>query len=156
MRAKQYYYTTNVLVQEQGTSPQVVSGVAISQPLFGWWSIVLTILAILISLFILLQPRINHFGVAAGKDVIELGDTTRLEWSVSPFATRVSVSELEETINRGQTSLTVSPSKSTTYELVSGNWLSGLTGMDYVRKVTVLVVPPAPKIGVFEVDTPGS
>ena len=153
MRAKQYYYTTNVLVQEQGTSPQVVSGVAISQPLFGWWSIVLTILAILISLFILLQPRINHFGVAAGKDVIELGDTTRLEWSVSPFATRVSVSELEETINRGQTSLTVSPSKSTTYELVSGNWLSGLTGMDYVRKVTVLVVPPAPKIGVFEVDT---
>ncbi|MCB2179912.1 hypothetical protein KQH54_02190 [bacterium] len=152
MQSKQYYYTTNVQIQEQGISPQTISGVAISQPLFGWWSIVLTVLTILITLFIVLQPRINSFGVAAGKDIIELGDSTRLEWSVSPFATRVSITELDSEISRGQTSITVTPSKSTTYELVSGNWLSGLIGMDYVRKETVLVVPPAPKIGVFEVD----
>ena len=56
------------------------------------------------------------FDVAAGKDVIELGDTTKLVWDVSPFATRLSLSNVEQPINRGQVSQTVAPSQSTTYE----------------------------------------
>jgi hypothetical protein len=153
LRSRRYQYTTTVQVAQQTTSPQIVSGSVTSYPLFGWWSIVLGILAILLALFILLQPRITDFIVVAGKDVIELGDTTKLEWSVSPFATRLNLSGVDQAIAYGQTSLTVAPKQSTTYELVAGNWLSGLLGLDQKRIQTVLVVPPAPQVNVFEVDS---
>jgi len=152
MRAKRYHYTTNVQIPEIPTSPQVISATAISVPLFGWWSILLGILMLLVGLFILFQPRINSFEVASGKDIIELGDTTKLEWSVSPFATRLSIDNLNDPITRSQKSMTVAPAQSTTYELNSGNWLSGLIGGDHKASQTVLVVPPSPDIGVFDVD----
>ncbi len=113
----------------------------------------LGIVAVLVGLFVLLQPNIRSFEVAAGKDIIELGDTTKLEWSVSPFATRLSIDNIDQPINRGQKSLTISPSQSTTYQLTSGNWLSGMIGGDHKATQTVLVVPPTPSIGVFEVDS---
>ena len=152
LRGKRYHFTTSVQVAQQASSPQAISASATSLPLFGWWSIMLGIAAILFGLFMLLQPRIHSFQLVAGKDVIELGDTTKLEWSVSPFATRLNISNIEQPINRGQETLTVAPSQSTTYELVSGNWLSGLLGLDRKASQTVLVVPPSPRIGVFEVD----
>ncbi len=147
--SKRYPYTTTVQ-SPQGTV-QMTSGSVSAAPLFGWWSIVLTLLLIGVALFLILQPNIYNFQVAAGKDVIELGDTTRLEWSVSPFATNISISGVDQAINRGQTSLTLAPTQSTTYEIVSGNWLSGLLRIDQRRSLTVLVVPPTPRINVFDV-----
>jgi hypothetical protein len=151
-RNKRYHYTTNVSIPQNPGAPQVLSGSATSVPLFGWWSIMLTIAAFAIAAFFALQPNIRSFDVAAGKDVIELGDTTKLLWDVSPFATRLSISNVDEPINRGQFSRTVAPEASTTYELVSGNWLSGMFGLDQKEIVTVLVVPPTPAVNVFEVD----
>ena len=153
LRSKRYHYTTTVTVPQQATSPQTISASVISRPLFGWWSIMLGFLAILVGLFVLLQPRISSFQVATGKDVIELGDTTKLEWSVSPFATRLSIDNIDYPIERGQKSITIAPTRSTTYELVSGNWLSGLVGLDRKATQTILVVPPSPRVGVFEVDS---
>jgi hypothetical protein len=147
--SKRYAYTTTV--QSPQGSTQMTSGSASAVPLFGWWSIVLTVLLVGLGLFLLLQPNIYNFQVAAGKDIIEQGDTTRLEWSVSPFATNVSISGIDQAVNRGQTSLTLAPNESTTYEIVAGNWLSGLLRMDQRRSITVLVVPPTPRINVFEV-----
>jgi hypothetical protein len=152
LRSKRYHFTTTVQVPQQISSPQTISASVTSLPLFGWWSIMLGILVILFGLFILLQPRIHLFQLVAGKDVIELGDTTKLEWSVSPFATRLAISNIDQTLNRGQKTLTIQPSKSTTYELVAGNWLSGLLGLDRKESQTVLVIPPSPNIGVFEID----
>ncbi len=151
-RNKRYHYTTNVSIPQNPGAPQVLSGSATSVPLFGWWSIMLSIAVFAIAAFFALQPNIRSFDVAAGKDVIELGDTTKLLWDVSPFATRLSISNVDEPINRGQFSRTVAPEESTTYELVSGNWLSGLFGLDQKEIVTVLVVPPTPQVNVFEVD----
>jgi hypothetical protein len=152
MRTKRYHYTTNVQIPQNAVSPQVISGSVTRVPLFGWWSIVLGLVAILLALFFILQPNIRSFNVAAGKDVIELGDTTRLDWDVSPFATRLSISNIDPPVSRGQVSRTVAPTQSTTYDLVSGNWLSGLVGLDQKRSLTVLVVPPSPLVNVFEVD----
>lgn len=148
--SKRYSYTTTVQLPQSAVT-QMTSGSASAVPLFGWWSIVLTVLLLGIGLFLLLQPNIYNFQVAAGKDVIELGDSTRLEWAVSPFATNVSISGVDQAINRGQTSLTLAPSQSTTYEIVAGNWLSGLLRIDQRRSLTVLVVPPTPRINVFDV-----
>jgi hypothetical protein len=153
LRSKQYHYTASVQVTEQAAAPQVLSGSVTSTPLFGWWSVVLAMLLLASGLFLLLQPRINYFQVAAGKDIIELGDSTTLEWAVSPFATRLGISGIDKTINGTQSHLTVSPAASTTYELTASNWLSSLTGLDRKQSQTVLVVPPAPAIGVFDVDT---
>ncbi|MCG2783881.1 MAG: hypothetical protein L6461_02130 [Anaerolineae bacterium] len=147
--SKRYPYTTTVQ-SPQGIS-QMTSGSVSAVPLFGWWSIMLVLVLVGVGLFLLLQPNIYSFQVASGKDIIELGDTTRLEWSVSPFATNVSISGVDQAINRGQTSLTLAPARSTTYEIVSGNWLSGLLRIDQRRSLTVLVVPPSPRINVFDV-----
>jgi hypothetical protein len=153
MRSKRYHYTTTAQIpQNPATSPQIISASVVSVPLFGWWSILLGIMMILVGLFILLQPRIRSFEVASGKDVIELGDTTKLEWAVSPFATRLSIDNINEPIERSQKALTIAPAQSTTFELSAGNWLSGLIGGDHKASQTVLVVPPMPNIGVFEVD----
>ncbi len=152
LRSKRYHYTTTVTIPQQVTSPQIISASVVSRPLFGWWSIMLGVLAVLVGLFILLQPRIFSFQVATGKDVIELGDTTKLEWSVSPFATRLGINNIDYPISRGQESITIAPTHSTTYELVSGNWLSGLVNLDRKESQTILVVPPSPSVGVFEVD----
>jgi len=151
-RGKRYQYTTTVQVAQQTTAPQIVSGSVTTYPLFGWWSIVLAAALIVLGLFVLLQPRIQSFDVAAGKNIIELGDSTRLLWSVSPFATRLNISNLDQAITYGQTSQTITPKQSTTYELVAGNWLSGLFNIDQKRIQTVLVVPPSPIINVFAVD----
>lgn len=152
-RSRSYHYTATVQVAQQASLSQSVSGTATSVPLIGWWTIVLTILLLLIGIFFLVQPNIYSYQVAASKDVIELGDTTRLEWSVSPFATRLNISGVDEAINYGQTSLTVAPTQSTSYELVAGNWLSGLLGLDQKKLLTVLVVPPSPRINTFEVSS---
>ncbi len=152
MHSKRYQYTTTIQTVQQASSQQVVSGSATNYPLFGWWSIVLGILAVVLGLFILVQPRISSFEVVSGKDVIELGDTTKLEWSVSPFASRLNISNSDEAITYGQTSLVVAPKQSTNYELLAGNWLSGILGLDQKKTQTVLVVPPQPQVNVFEVD----
>jgi len=152
LRSKRYHFTTTAQISQQIASPQTISASVTSLPLFGWWSIMLGILTILLGLFILLQPRIQYFQLVAGKDVIELGDTTKLEWSVSPFVTRLSISNIDQPINRVQKSLTIAPGQSTTYELVAGNWLSGMLGLDRRESQTVLVIPLSPEIGVFEVD----
>jgi hypothetical protein len=149
---KQYHYTTTVQVSEQAVSPQIMSGSVISHPFFGWFSIFLAFVLTIAGLFFLLQPRIHYFQVAGSKDVIELGDTTNLEWSVSPFATRLSISGITEPIANGQTHLTITPDQSTTYEMVAGNWLSGMMGLDRKASQTVLVVPPSPKIAVFDIS----
>lgn len=152
MQSKRYQYTTTVQVVPLASSQQVVSGSATNYPLFGWWSIVLGVLALLFAVFLLVQPRISRFEVASGKDVIELGDTTKLEWAVSPFATRLNLSNSTEVISYGQTSLTIAPTQSTNYELTAGNWLSGILGLDQKQNLSVLVVPPQPSVNVFEVD----
>ncbi len=151
-RSKRYHYAVNVQIPQQAAAPQILSGMVQSQPLFGWWSILLGALAVLLGLFFLLQPKIYTFEVAAGKDVIEQGDTTKLVWRVSPFATRISLSNVEQPIRRDEVSRVVSPPHSTTYELTAGNWLSSLFGLDQKRTVTVLVVPPSPRINAFSVD----
>lgn len=153
LNSRRYQFSASVQSALQATAmPQVTSGSVTSVPLFGWWSIVLAILALALAIFLIVQPTIRSFDVAAKKDVIELGDTTKLEWSVSPFATQLSISNIDTPINRGQSSLTIAPTRSTTYEMVAGNWLSGLLQMDRRASVTVLVVPPSPNINVFEVD----
>ncbi len=151
LSSKRYLYTTTVQLPQSGMS-QMTSGSVSVVPLFGWWSIALGVLLIGLMLFLLLQPTIYDFSIAAGKDVIELGDTIRLEWSVSPFATNVSISGVNQPIERGQTSITLVPEQSTTYELVASNWLSSLLNMDRRQSRTVLVVPPSPHINVFEVS----
>ena len=83
MRSKRFHYTTNVQIPQQITAPQTVSGSATRVPLFGWWSIMLGMATILLALFFILQPNIRSFAVDAGKDVIELGDTTKLVWDIS-------------------------------------------------------------------------
>ena len=152
MRSKRYHYTTNVQIPQQISAPQILSGSVKSVPLFGWWSIMLGLASVLLALFFILQPNIRSFDVAAGKDVIELGDTTKLLWDVSPFSTRLSLSNIDQPIERGQVSQTVAPSQSMTYELLSGNWLSSTFGLDQKQTVTVLVVPPSPQVNVFDVD----
>ena len=149
---KRYQFTSTVKVEEQTVTPQIVSGSVTSSPLFGWWSIVLSLLLLAVLIFIMLIPRITSFDVVAGKDVIEQGDTTSLEWNVSPFATNLSVAGIQQAINYGQTSLTVNPTQSITYELTASNYLSGLVGLNQKKSQTVLVVPPSPVINVFEVD----
>ncbi|MCE1255463.1 MAG: FHA domain-containing protein, partial [Anaerolineae bacterium] len=118
-RNKRYHYTTTVQASGQSVSPQMVSGAAVSIPLFGWWSIVLALLLVVLGLFILVQPRIYSFQVASGKDVIEQGDTTTLEWSVSPFATRINIAGIDKQVESGQTHMTIQPQQSTTYEMVA-------------------------------------
>ena len=152
IRSRRYHYTASLQVIGQAAAPQTVSGSVVHSPLLGFWAILLTALLVLGGLFALVQPRINSFKVAAGKDVIEIGDTTNLEWSVSPFASRLSISNVEKEITRGTDHIAVTPSQSTTYEMVAGNWLSGLLGMDRKARVTVLVIPPSPQIAVFDVD----
>ena len=149
---KRYQYTSTVRVADQPVTPQIVSGSVSSSPLFGWWSIVLGLIFIGVLIFLALIPRIYSFDVVAGKDVIELNDTTNLEWSVSPFATNLSITGIETAINYGQTSLAVAPKASITYELTASNYLSGLVGLNQKKSQTVLVVPPQPVINVFEVD----
>lgn len=148
-----YQYNTTVSVNNGGVTQQMASGAVVVHPLFGWWSIMLGIAAILLLAFYTVQPRINNFVVAGGKDIIQQGDTTRLEWNVSPFATRLNISNIPDAIPYGQTSLTVQPQRSTSYQLVAGNWLSGLIGLDQKSSQTILVVPPVPTINVFEVDS---
>jgi hypothetical protein len=152
LRNRRYHYTTTVQVAEQAVSPQIISGAVVSTPLFGWLSVLLVTLMLAAGLFYLLQPRISYFQASANKDVIELGDSTRLEWAVSPFATRLSISGLEQPITRGQKHVTISPKASTTYELLAGNWLSSILGLDQSRITTILVIPPSPHINVFEID----
>jgi hypothetical protein len=152
LRSKDYHYTATTQLTQQSSLSQTVSGTVTSVPLIGWWTIVLALALILIGLFILVQPRIYSFEVAAGKDIIEQGDTTKLDWSVSPFATTLSLSNYDQAINRGQVSQTIAPTQSTTYELAASNWLSGLFGLDQKKTQTILVVPPKPVINVFEVD----
>ena len=152
INSKRYSYTTTVQVTNQPTAPQTVSGSLSSQPLFPWWSIMLALFTLAVALFIVLQPNIYYFQVAANKDVIELGDSTRLDWSVSFFTNRVSISNTTQPLNNGQTSLTVAPTQSTTYELTAGSWLSGLLNWDLRESRTVLVVPPSPTINAFAVD----
>ncbi len=151
-RSKRYHYTTTINIAGQAAAPQTVSGAVVSRPLLGWFSILFTTFLVLVGLFILIQPRINYFQVAASKDVIELGDTTQLEWSVSPFAGRLSISNTDKPVTRGMKRLTVAPQQSTTYDLVAGNWLSGMLGLDRRAALTVLVVPPSPEITVFAAD----
>jgi hypothetical protein len=152
MRSKSYHYTTTVQPNNQPAAPQIVSGSANSFPLFGWWSIVLAILLLVLGLFFLVQPRIYSFQTAASKDVIESGDSTTLDWSVSPFTTRLAISNIDKTVEGGQGHLSINPTQSTTYELTAGNWLSGFMSMDQRASQTVLVVPPTPTIAAFEVD----
>jgi hypothetical protein len=152
LRSRRYHYTTTVQIAEQAVSPQIISGSAIAAPLIGWFTMLLLALLLAAGLFYLLQPRISYFRAAANKDVIELGDSTRLEWAVSPFATRLSISSMDQPITRGQKHITIVPKVSTTYELLAGNWLSGMVGLDQRRTATILVVPPSPRINVFEVD----
>lgn len=153
LNSRRYHYTVSAqAVKQTGILPQTTGGSLTGVPLFGWWSIVLAVLLLALAVFLIVQPTIHNFGVAAQKDVIELGDTTRLEWSVSPFATRLSISNIDAPINRGQSALTIAPARSATYEMVAGNWLSGLLQMDRRQSVTVLVVPPSPRINVFDVD----
>jgi hypothetical protein len=152
LRNRRYHYTTTVQVPEQAVSPQIISGAVLSTPLFGWLSVLLVTLMLALGIFFLVQPRITEFQASANKDVIELGDSTRLEWSVSPFATRLSISGIEQPITRGQKHATIAPKASTTYELLAGNWLSGMMGLDQRKTATILVVPPSPRINVFEVD----
>jgi len=151
-RSKRYHYTTTITVADQVSSPQSVSGSVISRPLLGWFPILLTTFLVLLGIFFLIQPRINYFQVAASKDVIELGDTTQLEWSTSPFANRLSISNIDKLVTRGMKRMTVAPQQSTTYELVAGNWVSGLMNLDRRASLTILVVPPSPEISVFDVD----
>ena len=152
LRNKSYHYTATAQIAQQPALSQAVSGTATSIPLFGWWTIVVTALLAVVGLFLLLQPRIYKFEVASGKDVIVQGDSTALDWSVSPFATTLSLSNIEQAITRNQVSLTIVPAQSTTYDLVASNWLSGLFGLNQKRSRTILVVPPKPVINVFEVD----
>ncbi len=151
-RSRRYHYSTTLQVAGQAVAPQTVSGSVVSHPLLGWWAILLSAFMVVLGIFFLIQPRINSYQVAAGKDLIELGDSTALEWSVSPFATRLSISNIDKEVNRSMKHITVAPTQSTTYELVAGNWISGLLGMDRRQSITVLVVPPTPKIAVFDVD----
>jgi hypothetical protein len=152
MRNREYHFTTTVSLAEQANSTQMLSGRASSQPLFGWWSIVLTALVLLAALFYLVQPRINRFEVANNRVVIDQGETTDLEWQVSPFATRLTISGVEN-LNRSQNRATVGPEESTNYEMVAGNWLSGMLNLDQRWARTVLVVPPTPKVNIFSVDS---
>lgn len=152
IRNKHYHYNTTTQVTGQPVSPQTLSGTAVSHPLLGWLAVLLSVLLVFTGLFFLVQPRINSFQVAASKDVIELGDSTNLEWSVSPFTSRLSISNMDKEITRNLNHITVAPEQSTTYEMVAGNWISNLLGMDRTKKVTVLVVPPSPNIAVFDVD----
>jgi hypothetical protein len=152
LRNRRYHYTTTVQVAEQAVSPQIISGTVVSTPLFGWLSVLLVSLMLALGIFFLVQPRITKFQASANKDVIELGDSTRLEWTVSPFATRLSISGIDQPITRGQKHATIAPKASTTYELLAGNWLSGMMGLDQRKTATILVVPPSPRINVFEVD----
>jgi hypothetical protein len=148
---KRYQYSVTVQAPD-AVAPQMTSGSVSAAPLLGWWHVFLMVVLLGVGLFLLFQPNIYSFQLAAGKDVIELGDTTRLEWSVSPFATNLSISGVEQAINPGQTSLTLAPTQSTTYEIVAGNWLSSLLRIDQRRALTVLVVPPSPRVTVFDVD----
>ncbi|MGC1376983.1 MAG: TIR domain-containing protein [Anaerolineales bacterium] len=149
---KRYSYTATVQVINQPVTLQTVRGSLFSQPLFPWWSIMLALFTLAAALFVTLQPNIYYFQVVANKDVIELGDSTRLDWSVSFFTNRVSISNTTQPLNNGQTSLTIAPTQSTTYELTAGSWLSGLLNMDLRESRTVLVVPPSPTINAFSVD----
>jgi hypothetical protein len=152
LTSRRYMYSTTIQVADQTALSQMLSGTATYHPLFGRLSIFLIILALLVGCFYMLQPRIYSFQVAASKDVIELGDTTKLEWNVSPFASMVNISNVEQPINRGQSSLTIAPDQSTSYSLTAGNWLSELFRLGYKMTQTILVIPPSPRINVFEVD----
>ena len=139
-------------LQQKNTASKVSSGTLKRIPVLSWWKSVLGVVVLFLALFFISQPNIRSFDVVAGKDMIELGDSTKLVWDVSPFATRLSLSNAEEPINRGQVSLTVAPEQSTVFELTSGNWISGMFGLDQTQVVTVLVDAPAPQVNVFEVD----
>jgi len=152
LTSNRYLFTTTVQVLEPSVMPQTVSGTAVYRPLLGRLSILLVILVTMAGLIYGLQPRIYSFQAATGKDVIGLGDATRLEWESSPFATLLDISNVDQQIKRGQTSLMVSPAQSTTYELTARNWLSDLLGLSYKFIQTILVIPPQPNINVFEVD----
>jgi hypothetical protein len=110
LRNRRYHYTTTVQVAEQTVSPQIISGTVVSTPLFGWLSVLLVSLMMAIGIFYLVQPRITQFHAAASKDVIELGDSTRLEWSVSPFATRLSISGIDSPSHAVRSTLRLPPS----------------------------------------------
>ena len=152
VRRKRHAYTVTAQATNRPSTPQMVSGSLTIKPLFPWWLLVLSFYTLSTIFFFIMQPYIYAFNVVANKDVIELGDSTTLRWSVSPFASRVHISNIPEALTNGQTSLLITPNTSTTYELVAGNSLSSILNIDRRESRTVLVIPPAPSIKAFTVD----
>ena len=154
---KRYSHTTAVKIANQSVSSQMVGGSLNSHPFLHLWVIAAMILTLAVIAFIVLQPGIIDF--QADKAIVEPKDNTiKLTWSLARFTDRVNISGNTQPLNNGQpfingqTSFTVTPSQTTTYEIVAGNWLSGLLHSDVREILTVVVVPPSPTINDFSVD----
>ena len=153
LRPRQYSYSVTTQSMNESAASRIVSGTFISRPLFGLFSILLTLMLLLVGGFFLLRPRITDFNVL--EDVIALGDPAILNWKVSPFTTSLRIEGVSEEISGSQNQIEVVPNNTAaTYTLVAGNWLSRLLRMEDVRSkpITVLSIPPTPEVTTFFVD----
>ena len=123
-----------------------------------WLLVVLLILGIA-ALFVF-QPHIHKFDSIAGKrtEMILAGNAVGINWDVSRFATRITLSngETERQVSR-QGNEFVSPSVSTTYTLRAENFISSLTTKLFgtpapEKQFRVLLIPRRPSIDVFRTD----
>ena len=156
-REKQYKYTVSTVSQDNPAVSQPLSGTYTSVPILGRLFILavalIAVVCILITGFVILQPRIDDFRVA--NPVVRQGESANLTWQVSPFTTNVKIDGLADPITGSQGQVAVVPETSaSTYTLIAGNWLSRMLRLEDLRSqpVNVLSIPAYPDIVTLSVD----
>ncbi len=153
LRGRQYHYNVHARQIEQESGGQLVSGGFTSQPLLGFFSLLLILAVAAVSVFFLMRPRIIEF--YAVKDIVEKGQAVTLRWKVSFFTRDLLIEGIPDPIQGTQSQVSTMPtSVASTYTLVASNWLSRLLRMPDLRSetVTVLTIPAPPAITTFSVD----
>ncbi len=152
------HFYVNTSSQENPLDQQSLIGEVYVKPMISTLWLILMILALILGLGILLQPRIHYFRDSNDDqvEVIFSGGGADLSWSASIFATRCSLSTegvdsepVTETVNRNGHKY-FRPDSSTTYTLTAENLLSRMLGLEYTKEVRVIVVPTRPDIPLFK------
>lgn len=149
-----HFYAFNVTASllEGDENSRAVMGQLWSKPLIGPLRMLFLILLLAISVVLIFQPRIHYFRIEPQTGIIRAGDTVRLQWRVSAFATDLEIDGYDGQIEGPSGTVTHTPSENVaTYQLKADNWLSRLLPqwLSKSRSQTVIVIPRDPRIETF-------
>ncbi|MBN1641137.1 MAG: hypothetical protein JXA09_07865 [Anaerolineae bacterium] len=151
LRSRTLPYTLTANSVEGAEMPRSVIGRVRAAPLIGPWLIALILLLLAALIVLIFLPRARAF--TALPSIVGEGTPVVLEWQVS----RLARPHIEPGLGRVQgpeSSATVVPLDSTTYELQAVNWLSRLSPRWFLSplQATVQVTPLLPHISSFGVQ----